>query len=170
MPITTTQTVYDAIRKAKFRVTARFVTGDTDEQNVVKIQPATLVGALNTAGHILAGNSGARPFYNTTIKNLTWTAPSGAGKSISLLWQTSTGNTVITQLSGSGEATPSRGSDITFSSYGANASNIMISTHGFAANDSYAIEFDLIKSPDQFDWGELTNPQEFNFPPRKVFP
>jgi hypothetical protein len=46
----------------------------------------------------------------------------------------------------------------------------MISTTGFVANDAYSIEFDLIKSPAQFDWGEIDNPQEFNFPPRKVFP
>ena len=170
MPITTIQTIYDATREARFRITTRFVTGDTDETNVVKIQPATLVGALNVAGHILAGNSGARPYYNTSIKNLTWNAPSASGKSISLLWQTTTGNTVVTQLSGTGAYPASRGPDSTFSTYGQNASNLMISTHGFVANDSYAIELDLIKSPQHFDWGELSNPQEFNFPPRKTFP
>lgn len=174
MPITTVQTLYDSIRDSRFRITARFLPGDTDEQNVVKVTPASLVGALNVAGHILSGNLGPRPFYNTTIRSITWNSTSGAGKSLSLLWQTNTGtsyaNTVITQLSGSGSYPASRGPDITFSSYGQNASNIMISTFGFTANDTYAIEFDLLKSPAQFEWGELTNPQEFNFPPRKVFP
>jgi len=174
MPITTVQTIYDSIREAKLRITTRFISGDADEQNVVKVQPATLVGALNVAGHTLAGNAGPRPFYNTTIRNITWNSPGGAGKTISLLWQTSNGtaygNTVITQLSGTGSYPATRGPDITFSTYGQNASNIMISTHGFAANDAYAIEIDLLKSPQQYDWGELANPQEFNFPPRKTFP
>jgi hypothetical protein len=174
MPITTTQILSDAIRKTRIRLSTRFVTGDGDEQNVIKVQPATLIGALNTAGHILSGNANARPFYNTTIRNLTWNAPTGAGKTVSLLWQSNTGaaygNTVISHLTGTGSYPASRGPDITFSTYGPNASNIMISTTGFVANDAYSIEFDLIKSPAQFDWGEIDNPQEFNFPPRKVFP
>lgn len=173
MPISTVQTVYDSLREARLRISTRFIAGDTDEQNVIKVQPSTLLGALNVSGHILAGNANPRPFYNTTIKQITWTSSASAGKSLALLWQTSNGtvyaNTLVTHLSGTGSYPSSRGPEITFSTYGQNASNLMISTYGFSANDSYSIEIELIKSPQQYDWGELSNPQEFNFPPRKVY-
>lgn len=167
MPIVSTQTLYDTTRKARFRILGRFLTGDVDESNVLKIEPAKLVGALNTAGLILAGNTSPRPFYNTTIKHISWSTSATNAKSVSLLWQTFNGsvysNTVITHLGGTGSYAASRGPDISFSPYGQNASNIMLSTQGFTANDFYSIEFDIVKSAEQFDWGEWGNPQEFNF-------
>lgn len=158
--VANTQVLFDKTHEARIKLTAAF-DGTGQEINQVKITPVTLRGALNTTGHILAGNTNPRPFYNVAVKALTWSIV-GGGR-VDLRFDYTGGNNLILSLQGDGSLPAGRGPGLEIHPYGANASNISVTTTGLNANAGYTVILDLRKEPTHFDQGQWQDKAAFNF-------
>lgn len=139
------------------------VSDGSNESNTVIVNPATMRFALNANGYIMTGYTHPKSIYRTTIKRIIG-SNSGTDTHVKLKWGGDTNSEIVTFGEGFFNFDfENMGDGAVISNPEANATgNILISTAGFAANDTLTIFIDLRKDSRDYDAGQTADPVAFN--------
>lgn len=144
------------------------ISDGTQFSNNTLVDVSTLAYALNANGYIMSSNTDPRTTYRTNIsriKGSTTVGPNSTGY-LKLQWHGDSNSEIIVVSNDtfdySGEAWGGVGGG-TFPNPESNSSgDILISTYGMKANDSFTLFVEVRKDGKDYDQGQTADPVAFN--------
>lgn len=136
------------------------ISDGTQQTNTALLDASSLRFSLNANGYIMTSNTDPKSVYGISVKRVFGQVKSGGY--VSLNWASEANTPIVVLSSGSpdinfdhvgGALTPDRAT--------ANG-DILITTMGFAANDSFTLILDINKDTRDYDAGQTADPIAFN--------
>jgi hypothetical protein len=142
----------DTQQRAVIKMTGIF-DGTGQETGVIKVDASSLAFAMNANNMIMSSNTHPRSIYRLAIKKIVYNIGSASGH-VKLFYDNSAGlDGTIIAVRGSG-VVDEEGIVITNPNDSPNSNgDIVLTTLGFAANDSYTILLDIKKDPQSYSRG-----------------
>lgn len=163
------QVLKDTTEHAVIKLTGKF-DGTGQENNHSRIAANTLYGALNTTNTLLSGGGTAKPYYGLTLHRLWYDC--GCTGDVELYWHADV-PVPLMFLNGNGEY-DGAGNWVTIPNAAKGTANcsgdILVTTRGMVANDSYTMVVELRKENEYYQRGQFNEPAAFNYPPYGVTP
>ncbi len=154
--IFTQQKLVDSNKRALIKLTG--VIDGTAYANAIAVDVSTLAYALNANGYIMSSNTDPLSAYYVGLKRV-WGDVNVSG-TLKLQWS-GDGNADIVIVGADAQSIDLGGVAITNNVANTNG-DILISTVGQAANNSYTIFLDLVKISG-YDFGQTADPKAFNW-------
>jgi len=155
------QRLVDTNKRAVIKLTATI--DGNNAANLIVVDTSTLAYAMNANNYLMVTNTHPRPCYNVAIKRV-WGDVNVSGV-VKLGWANDSNTDIIVlgpdvhhwNFGEEGLNAPIRNTT------GANSTgDIIISTIGATANNSYTLFLELSKSPENFSQGQHADPAAFN--------
>jgi hypothetical protein len=154
----TYQALIDTNKRALIKLTGQI---DTEMSNVTSIDVSNLAFALNANGYIMTSNVDPKPSYNVTIKR--FFGDVNVNGLFKLQWQGDSNNDILVLGPAYYDIDLENGINAVIGNNAANTNgDILISTVGATANNSYTIFIDLRKDSLDYDAGQTADPVAFN--------
>ena len=146
-----------------------FVSDNSEDANTVLIDASTLAYSLNANGQIMTGGTDRKSNYRTTIKRIAGTSQSNNGIA-TIQWHGTAAQTNVAIVTFG----RSNKFDYDFQSMGDGATisnpnnvanttgNVMITTAGYTAGETFTLFVDLRKNNGDYDAGQTADPVAFN--------
>ena len=168
----TNHVLKDTTEHTVIKLTGKF-DGSGQELNHVRIAANSLYGALDSSRANLlvsTANTGPLSYYGLTLHRLWYDC--GCTGDVGLYWYADTLGPLM-YLNGNGEY-DGAGNWVTISNNAKGTSgclgDILVTTRGMVANDSYTIVAEFRKENQYYQRGQFNEPAAFNYPPYGVRP
>jgi len=152
----TVQKLVDSNKRAVIKMSGIF-DGSGQETGVIKVVASSLAFALNANSQIMSSNTHPRSIYNLAVNKINYNVGS-AGGHVKLAFDNSTGlDGTIAVLRGAGFLDEEGVVIVNPNSSPNSNGDIVLTTLGMVANDSYTIILDLRKAADSYDRGQTAD-------------
>lgn len=132
----------------------------TQESNTRLLDASNLAFALNANGYIMSSNTNPKSNYRTTVRKIK--AYSKTAGSVRLKWEGDANSEIITFGSASVDLNFENDGAIIWNPEANATGDILISTLGLTAGDTFTILLDLKKNSEDYDAGQTADPYAFN--------
>lgn len=132
----------------------------TQESNTRLLDASNLAFALNANGYIMSSNTNPKSNYRTTVRKIK--AYSKTAGSVRLKWEGDANSEIITFGSASVDLNFENDGAIIWNPEANATGDILISTLGLTAGDTFTIFLDLKKNSEDYDAGQTADPYAFN--------
>lgn len=132
----------------------------TQESNTRLLDASNLSFALNANGYIMSSNTDPKSNYRTTVRKIK--AYSKTSGSVRLKWEGDANSEIITFGSASVDLNFENDGAIIWNPEANATGDILISTLGLTAGDTFTIFLDLKKNSEDYDAGQTADPYAFN--------
>lgn len=132
----------------------------TQESNTRLLDASNLAFALNANGYIMSSNTDPKSNYRTTVRKIK--AYSKTAGSVRLKWEGDANSEIITFGSASVDLNFENDGAIIWNPEANATGDILISTLGLTAGDTFTIFLDLKKNSEDYDAGQTADPYAFN--------
>lgn len=158
------QRIVDTNRRALLKYVC--ISDGTQYANNVLVDVSTLAYALNTNGYIMSAGADPKSTYRTVISRIKGVTSVAASGYIKLQWQGDSNSEIIVvkndSFDFSGEAFGAVGGGSIPNPEANSSGDILISTKGFTANDSFTLFIEVRKDGRDYDQGQTADPVAFN--------
>ena len=155
------QKIVDTNRRLYVKMTGEF-DGTGQETSVIKVDASSLNLALNSNGYIMTSNTDPLSTYRVTPFRIVYHVSMASGH-VKLYFDSSDGSDGTIVNLGNGWGDMGLEGAIFTSPLTANSNgDILLTTFGAAANDSYTIILDCRKDSRDYDAGQTADPAAFN--------
>lgn len=170
--IANTQILLDTNRKTIIKLTGEF-DGTGQEVSNVKINGANLKFALGQNNNAYLSNNGIatnglapgqlrKTNYDYSISRINYIVSANSGY-VKLSWDGTNAATIADLAQGQGDINYQQNMAVIQNNASTPNGNVSLTTFGFGANSSYTIIMELHKSANDYSFGQLQSPADFNY-------